>query len=70
MKLLQQNIFYTNKDLKNHTSIDVDTSIQLLPRNSQRINHTSSVIDPSPVVHCIIETIRGPNAMMNYQVYQ
>ena len=52
-----------------HTSILVHVS-QSLSGNSQIIAHTSSAIDPFMVVHCIMEAIRGPNAMTNHLVHQ
>ena len=49
--MLQQRLFYTNKDLKNYLFIDTHTSILIVNKNSQRIAHTYNISD-KPLSDC------------------
>ena len=68
--LLQQHLFYTNKDLKNYTLINVGLSVPIVTwRLTKNCSH---IINDRPVlvIHRIMKAIRDPNAMMNHQVHQ
>ena len=57
-----------DEDLKNYSLMILMHLSQMLPRNVQRIAHTSLAIYSFLLIHCFLGIIRGPNSMVNHQI--